>query len=934
MIPFLAQIAAAVTKENLPYLYKHCYIFPTKRAALHFTNFLKNRFPDEDFVYPETITIQEFITSYSSYVIKEDWFLLLEIYRIQQALTHTLQPLDKFIPWGKLILKDFDECDKYLVDAQLLFSVLKAQREIDTTIQISEELKTQIERFILTSESTKDNTYKMEFIKTWSLLGDIYTVLQERLQQHHFAYEGMAYREVLAKLKDKSLQLPYDVISFCGFNALSVCEEEILKTIEQQYTTFFWWDVDTLFMKNKLHEAGNFLRSYQQKFSGSNNFWIDENLLAQNKNIQLIGVSSEIGQAQWVAQQLDTKDTTSTAVVLCNERLLTPLLYAINSNQVNITMGYNTTQSELFLCTMGILNLMCNARISKTGISFYHKDIQTISAHSYFKNSITQKKELDTLIPLFVPYMPIDVLKDYFPEALLQTAETATKILKNCIAIIADLQIKDAYFLATKDSLLEQLKQFSELLETLEHETYNMETLVNKEALPFLVKQFIGGTKIPFDTNTDNTIQVMGFLETRILDFDNLYILSLNDDKLPGTNKINSFIPYNLRKVFKLPTYEQFDGINAYHFYRLLKRAKNISLLYNNQSGDDAGEMSRFIRQLQYDLCADKNTITEAIAAFDFAVSTEGSTEWTPIKVLKTEAMKVNLRQRKFSPSALKVHIKCPLQFYLKYVEGINEPEEISEEIDHAVFGQITHKILELIYLPYKNKSLSATEILSFTSVDFLQAQVKIACQELDLPKEITQGSNQLYLKVIERIIQKILTNDSKEVSLQILHLEEKFIWDKLKLADGSFATIQGTFDRVDKINSDTVRITDYKTGKIELPTFPDLSSDDECTKFLDQLFVFDKKDYSAAFQGMLYALMFYKLFDCKKIYVAYHHTKKMKNGLTYLNEQQLIPIELLLLFEKRLSELVSNIIYKEPYFIQSENDKAYDYSAFSWLLS
>lgn len=298
MIPFLAQIAAAVTKENLPYLYKHCYIFPTKRAALHFTNFLKNRFPDEDFVYPETITIQEFITSYSSYVIKEDWFLLLEIYRIQQALTHTLQPLDKFIPWGKLILKDFDECDKYLVDAQLLFSVLKAQREIDTTIQISEELKTQIERFILTSESTKDNTYKMEFIKTWSLLGDIYTVLQERLQQHHFAYEGMAYREVLAKLKDKSLQLPYDVISFCGFNALSVCEEEILKTIEQQYTTFFWWDVDTLFMKNKLHEAGNFLRSYQQKFSGSNNFWIDENLLAQNKNIQLIGVSSEIGQAQ------------------------------------------------------------------------------------------------------------------------------------------------------------------------------------------------------------------------------------------------------------------------------------------------------------------------------------------------------------------------------------------------------------------------------------------------------------------------------------------------------------------------------------------------------------------------------------------------------------------------------------------------------------
>ncbi len=934
MIPFLEQIAEAVTKENLPYLYKHCYIFPTKRAALHFTNFLKNKFPNEDFMYPETITIQEFIALYSSYIIKDDWFLLLEIFRIQQELTHTLQPLDKFIPWGKLILKDFDECDKYLVDTKLLFSVLKAQKEIDDTIQISEELKTQIERFILTSTSTKDNTYKTEFIKTWSLLGDTYTLLQKRLQQHHFAYEGMAYREVLAKLKEKTLQLPYDVISFCGFNALSVCEEEIFKTIEQQYTTFFWWDVDAHFMQNKLHEAGNFLREYQQKFSGSNSFWIDENLLALDKNIQIIGVSSEIGQAQWVAQQLDSKATATTAVVLCNEHLLTPLLYAVNTANVNITMGYNTAQSELFLCMMGVLNLMCNARISKSGILFYHKDIQTVSAHSYFKKRITNKKELDKLIPLFVPYMPIDVLKDYFPESLLQTAETANEIIKNCIAIITELHIKDAYFLATKDSLLELLKQFSELLETLERETYNAETIVNKEALPFLVKQFIGGAKIPFDTNTDNTIQVMGFLETRILDFDNLYVLSLNDDKLPGTNKINSFIPYNLRKVFKLPTYEQFDGINAYHFYRLLKRAKNISLLYNNQSGDDAGEKSRFIRQLQHDLCTKKNTIVEKIAAFDFAISTDNSSEWTPIKVQKTETMNADLRQRKFSPSALKVYIKCPLQFYLKYVEGISEPEEISEEIDNAVFGQITHKILELIYLPYKNKPLSAAEILSFTSIDFLQTQVKLACQELDLPKEITQGSNQLYLKVIERIVQKILTNDSKEAPLQILYLEENFIWDKLKLEDGSFATIQGTFDRVDKIDNDTIRIIDYKTGNIELPTFPDLSSNDDITKFLDKLFVFDKKDYGAAFQGILYALMYYKLFDCKKIYVAYHHTKKMKNGLTYLHEQQIIPIELLLLFEKRLAELVSNIIYKEPYFIQTENDKAYDYSAFAWLFS
>jgi ATP-dependent helicase/DNAse subunit B len=203
----------------------------------------------------------------------------------------------------------------------------------------------------------------------------------------------------------------------------------------------------------------------------------------------------------------------------------------------------------------------------------------------------------------------------------------------------------------------------------------------------------------------------------------------------------------------------------------------------------------------------------------------------------------------------------------------------------------------------------------------------------LKLPKEITQGSNKLQLKIIERIAQKILENDALDGSLTVIHTEDKFIWETLKLEDGTFAAIQGTFDRIDKLSEKAVRIIDYKTGEIELPKFPDLEHEDSIHAFLDTLFIFKQKDYSAAFQGILYALMYYKLHDCQQIYIGYHHAKKMKEGISYLNEQQPIPVELLLHFEKRLAELVSDIIYKNPVFLQSENENAYQYSVYAELL-
>lgn len=936
MEAFLEQIANAVTKENLSYLYTRCYIFPTKRAAIYFTEFLKEKHKAENFILPETITIQDFITNFSSFIIKDDWYLLLELHQIQNELTQTHQPLDKFLPWGKLILKDFDECDKYLVDASKLFSVLKAHKDVDDAFSISEETKKYIEQFIQTTNTkNKESIYKDNFIKTWGLLGEMYIALKQKLEKNNFAFEGMAYREVYDGLKNKTLNLPYSKVIFCGFNALSVCEEKIFKTIEQQYDTEFYWDADEHFMNNKLHEAGNFLRQYQKIFNGENNFWLIDNELKANKIIDIVGVSSNVGQVQYVANQIleykkenNTKE--KTAIILCDEQLLNPLLYAVDVSKTNITMGYSIAQSELFLFTNALFNFYGNARISTQKIEYFHKDVSMLAQHIYFKKLVLENEKLENTLPFFVPYFPQEILQEYFPKTIFIGNTNSTDILKTVINIIQTTQSKDNYFYPIKEVILEQLQYLQQSLKE-----KNIE--IDRNALPIIVKQFLAALKIPFVKNKENEenkdenqIQIMGFLETRILDFDNLYILSLNDDNLPGTNKTNSFIPYNLRKGFGLPTFEQFDGINAYHFYRLLKRAKNINLIFNNQTGDDVSEKSRFIRQIQHDLATNDNTINECIAVMDYKNNNIQNQEKS-ITIKKTDIMISDLRKRAFSPSALKVYIKCPLQFYFKYIEKIDEPEELDENIDAAIFGSILHKILELTYQPYLNTTLTQEKLKTFSTTQFLIEKTKQACEQLELPKEITQGSNKLQLKIIERIAQKIIENDSLQNDLFILNTEKKFIWDKLKLEDGSFATIQGTIDRIDKINENAIRIIDYKTGAIELPKFPDKEEDFQT--FLDQLFVFEKKDFSAAFQGILYALMYYKLHNCPNIYVGFHHAKNMKEGIAYLNDQIPISISLLLAFEERLSNLVSEIIYMNPNFTQSSNENAYEYSIYAEMI-
>lgn len=930
MEAFLQKIANGVSKSDLPYLYSSCYIFPTKRAALYFQQYLTDRFQEEAFLFPETLTIQEFIHQYTRYEIIDDWDLILQLYKIQEQLIQEKQAFEKFLTWGKMIIKDFDECDKYLVNAPQLFDVLKSQKEIDTTFQLSDEMRALIEQFIFTMKSaqadTKEETYKKEFIKTWQLLGNMYTALQNGLQASQKAYEGMAYRDVYERLKNGELHLPYNRITLCGFNALTKCEEEIFRTLETQYDAQFWWDTDEHFTENTRHEAGNFMRYYQQIFQGKQHHWVTDRTDAATQHIHITGISSNTGQTAYTAHCLQQQHGGKTAIVLCNEHLLLPLLEKTDSDNINITMGYPLQHSELYLFTMSLLNFYCRTDNERGEPAYYHKDIQALLQHYYLDKQWKERKKLEEILPLFVPYFPHEAALQFFPEILLQAPQNTQEILQACLAHIRSLNVMDPYFPPAQKVITEQLEHLRQVF--IRHDVE-----LDKSVLPYIARQFLGSAKIPFESpeNPENAIQIMGFLETRILDFDQLYILSLNDDRLPGSNKSSSFIPYNLRKAFGLPTFEQFDGINAYHFYRLLKRAKEVHLIYNNQMGENASEKSRFIRQIEFEFPANGIAVSHHIGLLQEDPVQEQ--ELPPLQIPKTPEIIEQLRAREYSPSSLKVYLQCPVQFYLKYVAKIEEPEALSEEIDAAVFGRIFHRVLETTYLPYLGQQLSKEQLQQLTEAGHIRSLIKEACIHEELPRQLLYGSNRLQLKIIERIAQKIIQNDMKLDTLCVIQCESEIKWEQLPLKDGSFAILKGTIDRIDKIDENSIRIIDYKTGKIELPAFPEGTEDGALQEFLDTLFDTSGKDYSAPFQGLLYALMCHKLYGYNNIYVGFHHAKSMKNGIAYLNNQQPIPMALLMAFEERLSDLLSDLIYREPYFIQSTHEKAYQYSPYADLL-
>jgi hypothetical protein len=926
MIPFLRQCAEKILAGQD--MRRVCVIFPTNRACRNFTKELGQLSGDTALWLPEIVPIQSFIYAQSAQIIPNEEELLIRLYDVYQSIQPVEEPFEKFYFWGKMMLQDFNEIDKYNVDAQRLFTIIKEHKEIESHFSIEEELKELAGAFW--SQLIKDTPkkgFEEQFLETWRILGKVYHAYKTQLTDEHLAYEGMAYRSLLEALLADKITLPYDTIHWCGFNAFTTVEEQLVKVLCHRYEVHLHWDVDPYFMDEKVqrHEAGNFLRQYKGAFPAAIHHWEQAEMLHKNKKFFLHGAPIIQGQTQVAANIFNEKFEGKSIMVLCDEQMLEPLMAKIPSEmEVNISMGKSFQHSLLYTLLEHIYTVT-----HRTENNIWHKDISNLLNHHYFKKIVGIKGA--ALQWEIQKYKQIHVtpatIKSHFPPQVVKWLEP-----------VYDIETLSSIWQEVLNVLYPQLSKDEQT--TIDYLKDNFQISIQSIA-PFIPKLSYEGVwklvwskikvlSIPFHTTSANKpMEIMGFLETRLMDYDRVIIVGANEGLLPSGKSGNSFIPYNLRKGFGLPTLQEFDGIYAYHFYRLLKRASEIHLIYNNIQGDVSAERSRYLKQISLELNTPENKITE----IDWTQSSESKTvEKEFLRIEKTAEHIQKLELQKFSASSLSTYLRCPVQFYLKYLAKIEEPDVMEEALDAGTFGNILHKTMELLYQDLKGKTLAEKDFaIKLQNENLLEACLKEAFESDDVKMRYDwlKGENLLARDVIKSSIKRLIRLDIallKEAPFIITGLEESM--SATLNIGGKEIKVYGKIDRIDLVNPGTLhefsRILDYKTGKINAGKV-----NDNTEVWLEQYF---NPEHAYQFKEGFQGWMYFYLSNAHRGAVGFYALKNLKSGISWLSPDQLITRNDAMVFEEKLKTLLTEILNPEIPFVQNENPKVYQYSPYSFI--
>ncbi len=864
MESFLKQVAANLYSRKDGNLARTAVVFPNKRARLFFNEYLV-QLTDQPIWSPTYISISELFRELSHYEIADPVKLVCELYKIFREETQSKETLDDFYFWGELLISDFDDADKNLVDTNSLFSNLQNLKEMMNDYSfMDEEQEAAIQQFFHNFSIDKRTALKERFISLWDVLGNIYLRFKSLLKEQQIAYEGMLYRDVIETLDVESL--PYETYVFVGFNVLNKVEHELFKKLQDAGKALFYWDYDAFYMDKKHHEAGEFIKRNLKDFPSA----LPEgacNSLSQSKEIDYISSPTENAQArylpQWIRKNLTTEQEKETAIVLCNESLLQPVLHSLPSNvkHVNITMGFPLSQTPVYSFLNALLELQIQGYNSNNGrYTFDH--VIAVLKHPYTRKLSQEARNLEadlTTNNRFYP-LPSELGRDEILNKLFKPANgnlAITEYLTDALQLVANIykqetadREKEAFNQLYRESLFKAYTTLNRFHTLIEENGLN----VQSETFRKLLVKVLSTSNIPFHGEPAVGMQVMGVLETRNLDFRHLILLSVNEGQLPQSGGDASFIPYNLRKAFGMTTIEHKIAVYAYYFYRLLQRAEKVTLMYNNSSdGLNRGEWSRFMLQFLIEWPHSINQYT-----LKAGQSPQGS---ATISIPKTSQVLQRMRQvydlsynpkAKLSPSALNCYLDCPLRFYLKYVADLKTPEEVSAEIDSATFGSIFHKTAEYIYsdLTARNKMIVKEDIEGLLKDDIrLENYVDKAFKELffHIPQEEKpeyNGTQLINSAVIVRYIKQLLKHDLKYAPFTFegteLPVNEKIT---IQTSKGEFhSRIGGYIDRLDSKDG-TLRIVDYKTGgKADTPAN------------VASLFIPDKKRSNYVFQTFLYA--------------------------------------------------------------------------------
>ena len=888
MESFLKLVAADLYKHTEGNLAHTAVVFPNKRAGLFFNEYLAQE-SDSPIWSPAYVSISELFRSLSPWEVGDPVKLVCELYKIFRRETQSTETLDDFYFWGEMLISDFDDADKNRVDTDKLFSNLQDLRNImDDYTFIDDEQEEAIRQFFQNFSIERRTALKERFISLWDVLGNIYKGFRESLASQNIAYEGMMYRHVIEHLDvDK---LPYEKYIFVGFNVLNKVEHTLFTQLKDAGKAVFYWDYDEFYMKENrqavTHEAGEFIRRNLRDFPSPLSGELFKNL-SKPKEVHYIASSTENAQArylpQWIRNNLTTPEK-ETAVVLCNEALLQPVLHSLPAEvkHVNITMGFPLSQTPVYSFLIALLELHTHGFNFKSG-RYTFQSVVTLLKHPYTRQLTGQAELLEkelTRNNRFYP-LPGELGKDEFLTRLftplsgnlnlcIRLSETLQQVASIYQANTSGTEDTDAFNQLYRESLFKAYTTINRFRTLIEED----ELTVQSETFRRLLVKVLSTTNIPFHGEPAIGMQVMGVLETRNLDFRHLVLLSVNEGQLPKSGGDSSFIPYNLRKAFGMTTIEHKIAVYAYYFYRLLQRAERITLIYNTSSdGLNRGEWSRFMLQF---LIEWPHPITRQF--LEAGQSPQGT---SPITVEKTPDVMRQMQslfdvranpKAKFSPSALNYYLDCPLKFYYRYVAGLSAPDEVSAEIDSATFGSIFHYAAEHIYkdLTTHGKVINkeALETLLRNEVK-LQDYVDTAFKKLffNVPQNEKPEYNGVQLinsAVIARYLKQLLQNDLRYAPFTFIASEMEV--DEpidIQTPKGVIKSrIGGIIDRMDSKDG-TLRIVDYKTG-----------GDADTPPHVESLFIPDKKRSNYVFQTFLYAAIM-----CRK-----QPTMKIAPALLYIH--------------------------------------------------
>lgn len=891
MESFLNRVARVYYDNERDNLLDYCFVFPNKRSSHFFAESLRKMCgPDSAVIFPRIMPVNEFVADFSPLVEATRYEQLFILYNEYNKISRDIEDFDRFQFWGEMLLNDFSDVDSYMIDASKLFVNVKRLKEINANYFTPEQLEV-MKRFWGEVPSGYDpetfwshieqsaDTGGEKFLKLWEILDPLYHAYRARMTELGLANTGMFARNCVERLSNFSPDdLYYKRYVFVGFNVLSTSELLIFEKLKALGCADFYWDFNSPSFEDKNNKAVRFIAGNVREFKSL--YDLGEEKLTRFPNIEIIGVPSTIGQvktageilAGWAADSTikDVDNAIDTAVVLPDEQLFVQMIHSVpeSISEVNVTMGYPMRHTPIASVMRTVISMHLRARSVKGEFRYFYEDLLQLIAQPLIRgmapedcaaiSDMINSRHLFTISDamlqaecptLGVIFRPVNNVND-FDEVYRYTLSLAEFML-SAVRKTSDNQLDEMF-----------IKSYIDALEDLKEASDRHRITMRENTFFHLIERAISGDTINFTGEPLKGLQIMGVLETRVLDFDNVIMLSMNERIFPRKHYTRSFIPDALRRAYGMSTVDFQESIYAYYFYRLLTRAKNVRLLYDARSvGGKSSEMSRFLAQLLYLYNTPDNPVEHTLMVYP-----QRTFDPPVVEIRKSpEVMKI-LEQytvegsgKNLSASSINEYINCPVNFYLKYVEGYNVEEDAEDFMDSSTYGTIIHEILHDLYTDFRNARGSKNGVV--ITADIIDGWIK---SPVTLDRYITRSVNRHYNRLPDEAIDtplkgepEVLARIMKLFLIEMLNREkgvapiefiegEHEIRRQLRINDSLTVNIRQYIDRIDRVDG-RLRIVDYKTGS-------DVSDTSEVADMFDPMSAHRPK---AMLQLMFYCLAY-----------------------------------------------------------------------------